>query len=956
MRNQGVVFFSNRLEILFEILKAHLFPADSDPFAERTLIVPSQSIKNWIQQRLAQDLTICSGIDIYYLGEALSTLSGRIFPSQISLMLKIEKEIRAALQEPDGIWDPLKHFAQNKPNRIYQLAKHLTAAFLHYGVYGKEVDSDWKEVIWERVSAGWETPLQALPQSPCAKPVHLFGFNHLAPVHFHFFQQGFFYQLSACKEFWSDKVGLEKAPLLGAWGKVGREMGRMIEESELPTEEFYIPSLGTTQLEKLQNDLLLLEKRETPLEDDTIQIHLSTNPHREIQNLHNTLLDLMEKEAIEPKDILVMAPDISVYEPYIRAIFKMHTITDLPAERLNPQIQGLFLLLELDQKRWSAPALLNLFSHPLFREKRGWNDADLLQIREWVASTGIRWGVDAEQRDRLLKKAHCSREMGEKGATWKEGIGYLLEELALPQDVRRITLTQAELLGEWAAILESLDHDLSQLQKAMTLVEWVVYLKNLIQTYFIPTEEQNGVFYKLDLLARENTGDLLPFAFLSLLLKQLLQQEPFTLNGHQLQTVRFSSFLSNRGMPPAKVICLIGMNHDAFPRKEPPFYADLLKSSPFVLRRTDFDRFAFLEAILAARSKLILSYLGRNSLDFSEEPPSLVISELFSYVHPNNIFIHPARSYDERYFKGSNRQLKNFSSIDFSLAKRFQEPLECDIVLKEPAMLPTSEQPSKKIIQIRDLVRCLRSPILHYLYHKCGVTNQDEIELEHEEAFTLSPYRKAILRKGALKYSPEIVVERARKGNDFPLGVFGKLAQKQLTDDLLQIPPATDFQTLEISSLQIQLPHGDEITLQGKIEGVTDEGLFVTEKSDPKGMLATWPYFLILNILHPEKNTLFFRDGERLHFFGEAQTHLRNLLEYYFLSLETPSFLFPEWIEPILNQETRKLEKILSSNLGYDPGINWYLRGKKLPESQDLIRIWHPQAKKLFGELVDAWF
>lgn len=954
MRNQGVVFFSNRLEILFEILKAHLFPADSDPFAERLLVVPSQSIKNWIQLRLAQDLNICAGIDIYYLGEALSTLSGHTFPSQIALMLKIEKEIRLALQESDPIWDPLRKFTQHKPNRIYQLAKHLTAAFLHYGVYGKEASVDWKEMMWRRVSAVWETPLLVLSQSPCFKPVHLFGFNHLAPVHFQFFQQGFFYQLSACKEFWSDKGDLAKAPLLSAWGKVGREMGRMIEESELPTEEFYIPSSGTTQLEQLQNDLLLLGERKSPLEDDTIQIHLSTNPHREIQNLHNTLLGLMEKEAIEPKDILVLAPDISLYEPYIRTIFKMHTITDLPAERSNSLVQGLFLLLELDQKRWSAPALLNLFSHPLFREKRGWSDADLLQIREWVASTGIRWGIDAEQRDRLLKKGHCTREMGEKGATWKEGIGYLLEELARPLDVKRITLTQAELLGEWATTVESLDHDLSQLLGVMTLSEWVFYLKHLILSYFVVAEEQAGIFYKLDLLAREDTGEPLPFSLLSILLKQLLQQEPFTLNGHQLQSIRFSSFLPNRGMPPAKVICLIGMNQEAFPRKEPPFYADLLKSSLFALRRTDFDRFAFLEAILAARSKLILSYVGKNSLDFSEEPPSLVISELFSYVHPNSVFIHPARSYDERYFSGSNRHLKNFSKIDFFLAKRFQSPVETEIVLKEPVIL--TQEPSKKIIQIKDLVRCLRSPILHYLYHKCGVTPQDETELENEEAFTLSAYRKAILRKGALKYSPEVILERAKREKDFPLGVFGKLAQRQLTDDLLQIPSPIHFQTLEVTSLNVCLSQGQEITLQGKIEGVTDEGLFVIEKSDSKGKLVTWPYFLILNMLHPEKNTLTFRDGEQRHFFGDAQIHLHNLLEYYFLSLETPSFLFPDWIEPILKQESHKLDKILSSNLGYDPGVNWYLRGKKLPSSQDLIQIWHPQVKKLFGELVDAWF
>ena len=48
--------------------------------------------------------------------------------------------------------------------------------------------------------------------------------------------------------------------------------------------------------------------------------------------------------------------------------------------------------------------------------------------------------------------------------------------------------------------------------------------------------------------------------------------------------------------------------------------------------RRDDDRYLMLEALLAARDKLYVSWVGRNVRDNSEQPPSVLVSQLRDYL------------------------------------------------------------------------------------------------------------------------------------------------------------------------------------------------------------------------------------------------------------------------------------------------------------------------------------
>src|SRR5262245_60569287 len=85
------VFYSNRVEELYQQLKSQLFPGD--PFTKRRIVVPSPPLKSWLNLKLAKDLGISAGIEVSYPDEMLKKL-GITFDSPLELALRIESELR----------------------------------------------------------------------------------------------------------------------------------------------------------------------------------------------------------------------------------------------------------------------------------------------------------------------------------------------------------------------------------------------------------------------------------------------------------------------------------------------------------------------------------------------------------------------------------------------------------------------------------------------------------------------------------------------------------------------------------------------------------------------------------------------------------------------------------------------------------------------------------------------
>ena len=176
-------------------------------------------------------------------------------------------------------------------------------------------------------------------------------------------------------------------------------------------------------------------------EDRSVQVHSCHGPARQIDVLREVLLGLLADDpTLEPRDILVMCPDIETYAPLIVADFGLGDVIQgvHPAHRLrvrladrsliqtNPLLGVASQLLQLAGSRVTASEVLNFAQAAPVRARFGFTDDDLEDITRWVRQANIRWGFDQEHRKPFgVDFVHN---------TWRFGIDRVLAGVAMSDD------------------------------------------------------------------------------------------------------------------------------------------------------------------------------------------------------------------------------------------------------------------------------------------------------------------------------------------------------------------------------------------------------------------------------------------------------------------------------------------------------------------------------------------
>ena len=212
-------------------------------------------------------------------------------------------------------------------------------------------------------------------------------------------------------------------------------------------------------------------------------------------------------------------------------------------------------------------------------------------------------------------------------------------------------------------------HDKSR----MTLSDWVNYLHCLLENYFKPDmenqhsvsefDELKGIFEVLRSSSAFIPEARLTFTSVKARLLSLFENKGTIYREEHLQAVRFCSLMPLRSIP-SRVVALMGMQEEAFPRATLRSSLNLMQEngkSDFCPLSADYDRYLFLEALHSAQDYLLLSYCGFSQQDNKELNPSLVVEELFSYsdsyytIEGSKIsekcrFKHPLDAFDPSYF------------------------------------------------------------------------------------------------------------------------------------------------------------------------------------------------------------------------------------------------------------------------------------------------------------------
>lgn len=529
--------------------------------------------------------------------------------------------------------------------------------------------------------------------------VAAFGTIHVSPDVLHLlavvgqWSELDFYLPSPSAEYWGDVESLRERlrrdgvaslptaladaerdnPLLTAWGAGGREILAQLFSYEIvlpqrETELFASPGRDTL-LHRLQQDVLdRAAPAATALEtgDVSLQLHACHSKLREVEVLHDQLRALLDDvrfdPPLQPREIAVLAPDIADYLPLARAVFGgiapddaryiPFSLADRPQAQSHPLIGLLLDLIALADTPLTASAFRDLLATPSIAHALQLDAAQRAKIDGWFEAAGIRWGEDESARER----AGAGR--------WREysfdfGIDRLLSGYATGAETTEIAANAAyiapypELEG---ADADTLDRALSvyrQLRELLawmraphTAVDWRARLADTLQTLLAPVPQDDSeaqarrlLLETLDDFANEaEHAGTLPATLVHRSLRDALtlpsQHRPWLSGG-----VTFAGMVPLRTVP-FRVICLLGLDADAYPRREPG--DDINRIVDAIQGRAprrlgdrsvrDDDRFLFLQLLCAAGDVFYLSYGGRDARDGSVREPSPVISELLDAV------------------------------------------------------------------------------------------------------------------------------------------------------------------------------------------------------------------------------------------------------------------------------------------------------------------------------------
>jgi exodeoxyribonuclease V gamma subunit len=744
--------------------------------------------------------------------------------------------------------------------------------------------------------------------------------------------------------------------LLASMGYLGRDFLKLLlGTGDWVTDESFIDPGEDTLLHCIQSDILYLRDRgreEVPepsktltdrspalrkpvsSADDSIQIHSCHSPLREMEVLHDQMLDWFQRDAtLTPRDIVVMTPDIETYAPFIQAVFGSpedesraipFSVADRGARRQSQIIATFLQLLGLPDTRFGAITVLALLETPAVRERFGLSEANLETVRAWIEETNIRWGIDAAHRGRLgLPKL--------SGNTWRDGLDRLLLGYAMAgrdEQLFRDILpfddlegADAIVLGHFAEFIECLVALVEMLGQPRRLDEWASALRGVADQFFQPSEESALELQTLRdaLVALRRQHALSGFGraiSLAALLEHLAPalEEDLQHSGFLTGGVTFCGLKPMRSIP-FKIICLVGMNDGAFPRPTPHLSFDLMAKTPRLGDRStrEDDRYLFLETLLSARQRLYLSYVGQSIRDNSEAPPSVLVSELLDYseqgfetelepLRAHLLTRHRLQAFSEEYFKPGSR-LFSYSrencraSVSIRLARANPPPF-----LTHPLTAP---EPELRNVLLDDLIAFFSNPA-KFLLNRCLkiFLREKSAELDEREPFVLDALDGYQLKQDLLGHvlAGQSLAEfnAAAAAGQLPLGAVGRVDYRCTTARVERFVERlrTRLTSQAIAPLDLELVLG-EFRVTGRVAGRNAAGplLYRCASLKPKDMLRAWLLHLAVNVDDPNRaaaTTLVGEDGLREYSSPtDARATLKDLLDLYWQGMSTPLKFFP---------------------------------------------------------------
>jgi exodeoxyribonuclease V gamma subunit len=847
----------------------------------------------------------------------------------------------------------------------------------------------FRQVI-ERLKSG-ENLAEQLP-----KRISVLGLHTMPPVFLSYLNSlsnhmdVHLFLLSPCRSYWGNvqskrmqykRVGQEGVdrrelmaeehhPLLASLGGQGRDLQNMMLEGAGFALEFASyadpldgqdPAAGKL-LQRLQADLLAGclpdgSPVEVAADDDSIQVVSCHAKLREITVLKDHLLHLLHRNPLlELRDIIVMAPDIQDYAPLIPAVFDdiQHSIADRSIRGRNAIIASFLNFLNLFNGRFGWSELLDLLRQPVVFPQFQLCLSDLDSLQQWVTRAGIRWGLSGRQRSE-------AGLAGFEETSWRAGLDRLLMGYAIDADAYIDgVLPFADIEGRGALALGGLCRFMELVEDAhddflqnRPLDDWSKLLQRSVQQLFGDGNEQELV--ELRTFIAELSESIRPFHAAEVGYKVIREwfmqsaKERRSSTGFLRGQLTFCSMLPMRSIP-FQVVCLIGLCDGVFPKNDSHDTFDLMTTGfrPGDRSPRGDDRYQFLEALLAARSHLYLSYIGQSIRTNEPIPPSVVVTELLEvldngYGVQDIVVRHPLHPFSRKYFRGEN-DAKLFSYNDYACttAKILQRG-------PRPAVPWWQGQLTEKreTVAFADLLRFYVNPQKYFVRDCLGIRLDSGEELpEDREIFAVTGLGKYYVEeemvRAVLSGKTTDLLKKMQTAGLWPLGTSGQLAFAEKQSEVARFVDRVNEQQMGEKCVDMPFDfNAGNYRLLGSLTNLYERGVMLLRFGNLRGrdLLAGWIHHLVLGALTPSAQTRLVAVDGLAAFNGAGDgADLATLLAHFDAGCRGPSSFFVEPALSYARQEasdqarTPPLEKALqelNSRLakGYEPEWELLLGG-----------------------------
>ncbi|HIG07941.1 MAG TPA: exodeoxyribonuclease V subunit gamma [Methylococcaceae bacterium] len=869
----------------------------------------------------------------------------------------------------------------------FQLAKSLAQIFDQYQMMRPDwlnawendllvtehVGEQWQQQLWKEIvtllghnhrGAAWLEAIALLDDRPegffseqLPERVSILGVNAMPPLLFNLIQslsahcEVHLYLLQPSQYYWNRSNAnppLEKNlignsvvstvevidpdhPLLTSLGQLAWDFQALLLQAGRVDQEFTSfddhDGVQRTNLQQLQSDLLNNSCAKINVVDDgTIRFHACHSRLREVEVLKDQLLATFESNvAIALHDVLIMAPNIQDYSPYIAAVFEdiPYTLADRNLKLNNPLVDCFIGFLTLSQSRVGWRDVMSVLEQPAVCARFDLNVSRLNIIRYWIKELGICWGLSEQHK-------HQFDLPGGEQNTWRNGLnrlmmGYLMGDgeafvSGLPHP--GVGENEAEALGGLYCFIHLLSRVESELKQSRSRSEWVRLLTRFTEQLFVEDINSEAHLLELNMLlvALSDESDLattvdIEFSVIIDWLKGVLSETKSS-NGFLRGQLTFCSLLPMRSIP-FKVIALLGMNDGEFPKNDQFQTIDLMgvyKRSGDRSRCLD-DRYQFLEVILSVRERLIVTYIGQSDKTNERLSPALVICELHQVLETqydlNDLIIkHPLNSFSSRYFEEGS-QLDSLSEMDFQTAIAINDGQ----YLAPPWWQGSIERKPEGIILFQQLVQFFKNPQRYFFKHSLGLElGSMSIPPDEKEPFSVLGLAAYSINQQWIEdklQHKSINIQQLQAEGHWPDGALAEVLFSEKDAELAPFIALLQSHDLgeRIEDLYADLHVGD-YQLTAQFTNCYQWGGLMYRYANLKGadfMAAVLRHSLI-NQIKPQRTHLVTKNKTIIipNCF-DGRVELKSLLNIYSEGLSAPSALYIEPAFAYINQHKARL-------------------------------------------------